>query len=341
VLRASTRVLEILDAAGLEARALRLEALSGRAWAEAVGGNADEADRLLGELIEVNGGEPTEPLLQFDIGHARQLAAIRREEFKQAYGPSLAAGDEAVRAGRPDLSAGILVNAAAAAMAVSDHERAADLLARSRAVLEGVGAFGLELLTWSATTHLYLRTGVLDQARDAAAHAEELADRLGSPEYDGIAACDSGLVALACGDPERAAAQLERALETGGPFSPPLARLARAEALAALGRCDEADDEVRATALEPVGPADFPDTLVARLTRVQGLIAAARGEQDLARRRLQESAAAWRRINDRGRGARMNAVFADFGRPAVGIVEPARELAQVETELEELHAAVQ
>jgi hypothetical protein len=37
----------------------------------------------------------------------------------------------------------------------------------------------------------------------------------------------------------------------------------------------------------------------------------------------------------------MHAVFADFGRPAIGLVEPARELERVEAELEELHAAVQ
>ena len=71
---------------------------------------------------------------------------------------------------------------------------------------------------------------------------------------------------------------------------------------------DEADAEIRATALEPVGPADFPDTLVARLTRVQGLVAAARGDDALAERRLGEAADGWRRITDRGRGDRMHAV---------------------------------
>ena len=70
-------------------------------------------------------------------------------------------------------------------------------------------------------------------------------------------------------------------------------------------------------------------------------MAAARGDDALAQRRLRESAAGWRRITDRGRGDRMHAVFADFGRPAIGLVEPAHELERVEAELEELHAAVQ
>jgi tetratricopeptide (TPR) repeat protein len=341
VLRTSTRVLQILDDAGLEARAIRMEALSARAWAEAIAGDADESERLLAHIHELAGGELDDTLLRFDIGHARQLAYIRGEQFREAYGPSIAAGHEAARAGRPDLSAGVWINAAAAAMAAGEHDRAEEFIDRSLAALEGIGTFALELLTWSARAHLYLRTGRLDDALAAAERSEELADRLGSPEYAVLAACDSGLVALARGEHERAVERLARALDGDGPISRPLARLARAEALAALQRCDEADAEIRATALEPVGPADFPDTLVARLTRVQGLVAAARGDRALAQRRLQESADAWRRIADGGRGDRLNAVFADFGRPAIGVVEPALELERVQAELAEMHAPVQ
>jgi len=342
VLEASGRVLEILDDAELEAPELRLEALSARAWSEAIAGDVEEADRLLAEIHTLAGGDVADGLLRFDIGHARQLALIRRERFRAAYGPSIAAGFEAVQAGRPDLSAGVWVNASAAATAAGELDRAAEFLDRSLAALDGAGTFALELLTWSARVHLCLRTGRLDEALAATERSEELADRLGTGAHLRLAACDSGLVALARGEHERAVDALARALDGEAPISRPLARLARAEALAALGRCDEADEEVRATALEPVGPADFPETLVARLTRVQGLIAAARGDDALAQRRLQESADAWRRTADRGRrGDRLNAVFADFGRPAVGVVEPARELARVEAELEEIHAAVQ
>ena len=62
-------------------------------------------------------------------------------------------------------------------------------------------------------------------------------------------------------------------------MSRPAARLARAEALARSGRPDEAAAEVRRAALEPVRSSDQPWALVPRMTRVQGLIALARGDR--------------------------------------------------------------
>jgi hypothetical protein len=114
-----------------------------------------------------------------------------------------------------------------------------------------------------------------------------------------------------------------------------LARLARAESLVALGRLEEAQEELRRTALEPLGSGDFPDTLVARLTRVQGLIAATQGDQALAARRLEEAARTWRRRAEAHRpGERYMEVLVDFGRPPVlGLIEPARELERIEREL--------
>jgi hypothetical protein len=81
----------------------------------------------------------------------------------------------------------------------------------------------------------------------------------------------------------------------------------------------------------------MPDTLVPRLTRLQGLIAAGRGDHQLARRRLTEAVEGWRRLLDRAaHGDRYVASFVDFGRPpVVGLVEPDRELDRV---LSELHA---
>jgi hypothetical protein len=119
-----------------------------------------------------------------------------------------------------------------------------------------------------------------------------------------------------------------------------VARLHRAEALARAGRPDEADEEVRQTTLEPVGQADFPATLVPRLTRVQGLVALARGDRELAARRLTESAAAWtRNASAADEGANYLANLVDLGRPAItGLVEPARERARVEAELATLRA---
>jgi hypothetical protein len=146
---------------------------------------------------------------------------------------------------------------------------------------------------------------------------------------------DRGIVALAAGDLERADELLAAALEGDAPVSRPLARLARAEALLGLKRLAEAEAELRTTALEPVGPSDLPDTLVPRLTRLQGLIAAARGDRDLAERRLREAAEGWQRyVPAEGQGDRYVAALADLGRPPVlGLVEPQRELERVLAEL--------
>jgi tetratricopeptide (TPR) repeat protein len=249
----------------------------------------------------------------------------------------IAAASGADRADRPDLSAGLWINASAAASAAGEFDRAEEFSRRAEDAVRGTGLKGLLLLVLSARAYLFVRTDRLEEAAEAARACYEVADDLDEPTYLREAQHTEALVALAAGDHERAADLFLAALAGPAAISRPRARLARAEALAQCGRSDEAEAELRETALEPVGPADFPDTLVARLTRVQGLIAAARGERDLAAKRLNEAAAGWRRINERGRrGDRMNAVFADLGRPAIGLVEPERELARIETELAEL-----
>jgi hypothetical protein len=120
--------------------------------------------------------------------------------------------------------------------------------------------------------------------------------------------------------------------------SRPAARLARAEALARLQRADDAEAELRAVALEPVGPADRPAVLVARLTYVQGLVALAREDRELARARLEEAAGAWRRIRSAFDADEYLGNLVDLGRPTAGTVDPAQELARVERDLAELAA---
>jgi hypothetical protein len=72
------------------------------------------------------------------------------------------------------------------------------------------------------------------------------------------------------------------------------------------------------------------------MTRVQGLIALARGDPALARRRLREAAAVWERHLNHNRGAEYMANFVDLGRaPVVGLVEPERELRRLAAELAE------
>ena len=181
---------------------------------------------------------------------------------------------------------------------------------------------------------LLLRIGGLDEAHAA---AEELAARrrLGEPELEALAAMIAACVALAETDFALASELFAAALAGDTALiSRPLTRLARAEALVRAGRREEAQRELAATVLEPVRQSDFPETLVPRLARVQGLIAAQAGDRELAARRLQESVLGWRRqVSRLTRGDSMAAVLTDLGRPVVGLIEPERELDSVEREL--------
>ena len=90
-----------------------------------------------------------------------------------------------------------------------------------------------------------------------------------------------------------------------------------------------------AAVLEPVAPSDFPETLVPRLARVQGLLALAREDRAEGERRLAEAIAGWERLLARSLDAdSVIAVLADLGRPVVGLVEPERELARVRADLQ-------
>jgi tetratricopeptide (TPR) repeat protein len=233
------------------------------------------------------------------------------------------------------------VNAACAAAATADFPRALEFIDRGMAALAGSGLATLEVHFLAARAYVLMRIGWLDEAWAASENERRLAERLDNPALLAISEHDRGLVSLALGHYGHAARLLAAALEHDAPVNRPLARLALAEALLRTGRCDEAEDQLRATALEPLQASHMPETLVPRLTRLQGLIAAARGDPDLAARRLDEAAAAWRRLLDRARqGDHYVANLADFGRPPVaGLVEPARELEQVLADLRNLQAA--
>jgi hypothetical protein len=185
------------------------------------------------------------------------------------------------------------------------------------------------------------RLGRLQDAYDAVAQERRAAERSGDPALGAVADHDEGMVAFAAGDHAAAAELLALALERGAPVNRPLTRLARAESLARLRRADEADAELRAVTLEPVGPGDHPAVLVARLTHVQALVALARDDPELARRRLGEAADAWRRQPAIGGGGDMVANLVDLGRPTLAPVEPDRELARVEQELHGLSTSPQ
>jgi DNA-binding SARP family transcriptional activator len=325
--------LAILDEAALAAPDDRAEALAGLAWAEAVAGDAEVVDELLAQ-IGLTCASSAGDRLAHDIGSARAFSLIRRGRFEESYAPALAAAEAAQRAGRPDMAYACWANASCAAACAGDFERSLELADRGIAAVRGVLPT-TEVHLLAGRAHILARLGRLDEARASADLELELAERLDSAGLRAMAQHDRGIVALAAGDLERADELLAAALEGDAPVSRPLARLARAEALLGLKRLAEAEAELRATALEPVGPSDLPDTLVPRLTRLQGLIAAARGDRDLAERRLREAAEGWQRyVPAEGQGDRYVAALADLGRPPVlGLVEPQRELERVLAEL--------
>jgi DNA-binding SARP family transcriptional activator len=329
--------LTLLEQTGVDVVRERREALAALAWAEAVAGSVEEAERLLVEVHELSAGSRADDLSIYDVAHARALAMMRRGAFVEGYAPAIAAGEAITRAGRPDLAYGCWANAAGAAAAAGDFERALDFLDRAGAALEGRGLVGPQVQLLAMRSFVLARTGRLADAREAAEKEAELADRLGAPELEAMAAHDRGVVALAQRDYVRAAELLERALAREAPISRPLTRLRRAEALAHAGRLAEAEQELRAMTLEPVRTSDFPATLVARMARVQGLIAALAGDRELAERRLREAAEGWRRqVSTLSPGDSLAVALADLGRPVVGLIEPRWELERVLEELQHI-----
>jgi hypothetical protein len=272
---------------------------------------------------------------------ARAHALLRAGRFTDSYGPLVAASAAAARAGRPDLAYSCLVNAASAAACAGDLPRALDFADRCLPLVVPNGLLRPCVYAHSARTALLRLLGRPGEARVACDAAAAAAERIGLPELEGLVHHDRGLLATAAGEHKTAAAELGLALDLGAPVSRPLTRLLRAEALARDGQPDEAEHELRAVALEPVSPADLPDTLVARMSHVQGLIARQRGNPALAARRLREAESGWlrrtrqdRAEHDSESGQGYVAALIDLGRPPVAaLVEPARELASLHADM--------
>ena len=341
VLDSARRALDALDADSSQDAEIRSRALAMAAWAEAITGDPDEAERLLAEVQHVAERSGRDSELAHYVGHARALALVRRGLFRESYAAQTAAGDAAERISRPDLAGGCWLNAACVAACAGEFERALGFIDRGERTIAGQRLIWYEVHFLAARAYVLARLGRLQEAWTAAEQEAAAAERADTPDLRATAEHDQGMIALALSDHASAAELLGAALAHNAHVSRPLARLARAEALAKLGRCDEADDELTAMALEPVSPGDFPDTLVPRMSRIQGLIAAAQGDTALAARRLEEAAAGWRRVRDPSSdGERYTSSFADLARPPVlGLVDPERELDRVLTELATLARA--
>ncbi len=323
--------LELLDAAREPAEPERREALAAAAWAESLDGSLERAERLLGELGAATTGTDLET---YNISHARTFLLLRRGRAAESCAASITAGEAIERAGRFDLAYGCWSEAAGAAAAGGEYERALELIDRGIVALRGRGLQSLEVHLLSARSFILIRLGRYAEARAASLAGHDIADRLGASALRAMATHDLGRVALEEGSCEEAITLLSDALAEPAPISRPLTRLALAEACARCGDPARAQAELRAAVLEPVRPSDFPESLVPRLARVQGLVAGARGDHAEALRRLRESQAGWERLLARGsRADIMATVLADLGRPVVGLVEPERELARVRADL--------
>jgi DNA-binding SARP family transcriptional activator/tetratricopeptide (TPR) repeat protein len=345
-LRSYRAALDFLGRGGDDDPLILAESLAGMAWAQAVAGDPGEADKLLIKAERLLSEVGQVPALRFsrlshDVDVARAHALLRAGRFTESYAPLIAASGAAGRAGRPDLAYSCLANAASAAACAGDLPLALDFADRCLPLVVPNGLLPLCVYTHSARTALLRLLGRLGEARVACDAAAAAAERVGLPELEGLVHHDRGLLAAAAGEHRAAASELGLALDLGAPVSRPLARLLRAGALARDGRPDDAERELRAVALEPVSPADLPDTLVARMSHVQGLIALRRGNLSLAARRLREAESGWlrrcgqgRAEHDKAAGQGYVAALIDLGRPPVAaLVEPARELAALRADI--------
>jgi tetratricopeptide (TPR) repeat protein len=316
------------------------ETLIGLAWGEAVAGDPVAADALLADAEAALPAGPA-PQTRADITEIRMQGLIRRGRFADAARVARDTGE----ATTPDRAYGVWINAACALACAGDYPAALELADRAVATTEPVPVLLLGCL--AARAHLLARLGRHAEAAETCADQRARAARLDSPALAAQAAHDAGLVALAAGRFAEAAALLAEALDGSTPasrapgsrvaISRPTAGLYRAEALCRAGDPETATLALRNAMLEPVGRADQPWALVPRIALVQGLIARAKGDPELAAGRFAEAAAAWRRMLPSAADATAEgytAALLDLGRPpVVGLVEPARELAAVEEEM--------
>ena len=311
--------------------ATRADALLGLAWGDAVAGDGTECEELLGtaeRLVELG------PQARADALEIRMQGLIRQGRFADAAALVREGGEYDVLdvSGLPDRAFGVMINAACALVCLGDDVGALEVLDRARTATEAVPALSLKILATRA--QILARLGRHGEAAAAADQVQEWADRLDDPAMAATITHDRGLVAMAAGRYDEAAELLGLALAGPADVSRVSAGLTRAEALAMAGDAAGATTQLRASLLEPVGRADQAWALVPRIAWVQALAAHARGEEAETRRRLDESATAWRRLAgtaEERAGEGYLASMVDLGRPPViGLVEPARELARID-----------
>ncbi len=315
----------------------RAAVLIGVAWGEAVDGDAGAVDELLeqaGRLLPPDLDDET----RSDIGEIRLLCLIRQGRFAECGDAVRTAAGSASRALRADRGFAIWLHGACAECCAGNLPAALEL---ADLAVESTASVPVLLIgSLAARAHLLARLGRFAEAAACVDRQLECAERLDEPRMVDTAYHDAGLVALASGRYADAARLLQAALAGRPQVSRPSAALACAEALALGGDSVAAAGRLRSMATEPVSRVDQPWALVPRVSRVQGLIAAAAGDADLARRRFTEAVAGWHRVLGSVSAATADGYLAnlvDLGRmPVVGLVEPERELARLAADLADL-----
>ena len=335
-LRSSREALELLDRAGVGAPETRLIAMAGMAWGEAVAGDPVRGEQLL-EMVDAMPGAMEDAVLRAELVLARGFALVRAGHSAEARRRCAEGALLAEQAGRPALALDARIGEAACAAA---QGRIADVLV----VLESVPdpartGPSLACQSWAGRAHALSRLGSHDEAVDAAEEELRVARRFGIAELEEAAEADVGLALLAAGRATEALSALERALDGEAGRVPRAAlRLAAAEASLVAGDPGRAQEHLDRFPFEPVGAADDPAALIARLDRVTGLVRLAAGD---VRGGLEHLAAAEERLrriiedvrSDEVAGEELLAVMLDLGRPPVaGISDHAGELARVSEE---------
>ena len=175
-----------------------------------------------------------------------------------------------------------LSNAASAAACAGELDRALDFSDRCLALVVPNGLLRLSVYAETARAALLRRLGRLAEAARACDAARRLrrAGRAARARRPGPARARAARPGVR--GPGGRRGRAGRRPGARRPGRPSLGPAAAGRGAGRAGRADQAETELRAAVLEPVGPGDFPATLVARMSRVQGLIAAGRGDTALA-----------------------------------------------------------
>lgn len=330
-LAAYRQALRLLDECELDAPEVRALALAGAAWAESMAGDpaAVEALATAAESVQEIAGDRS---LAAELASARATTLFRLGKVAESEAIFEEAARLNARDGRSDLAVVLWANSAAAAACRGEFRKALQFARRGEDCTSAGPYF--DLIAVAGQAYALSRLGEHDEAMAAAERLTTIAVRSGIAEFEAMTDFDAGAVAFAAGDSETAIRRLGAALSVSATrhFSRPVARLLLAEARLLAGDPAGAERELDLIPAEPVTAADLPDTLVARLVRIEGLIAAGRGDEEQALTSFAEAESAWRRrLATDGVPADAFAMnLVDLGRPAVaGLIEPAVELGRV------------